>query len=129
VFRERERGYAALITRARSGLPYVSLEAVATSYDITPAEIIDILHLPARTLARRKKERRLRADESDRLLRLARIAVLAEETLGSREKAARWLHTPIRALGSVTPLHHMDTDLGARQVEAVLHRISHGVYS
>lgn len=40
-------------------------------------------HLPARTLARRKRERRLRADESDRLFRVGRVAALAEEVLGN----------------------------------------------
>ena len=129
VFRERERGYATLITRARSGLPYASLEAVASRFAITPTEIVEVLHLPARTLARRKREGRLRADESDRLLRVTRIAVMAEDTLGSREKAVHWLHAPNRALGSVAPLRQMDTDPGARQVEGVLIRIAHGVYS
>jgi hypothetical protein len=29
----------------------------------------------------------------------------------------------------LVPLRHLDTDLGAREVEAVLLRIEHGVYS
>jgi putative toxin-antitoxin system antitoxin component (TIGR02293 family) len=91
--------------------------------------LVAVLHLPPRTLARRKRERRLRADESDRLFRLGRIAALAEEVLGSREKASRWLHRPNPALGRVIPLRHLDTDLGARQVEDLLLRIAHGVYS
>jgi putative toxin-antitoxin system antitoxin component (TIGR02293 family) len=49
--------------------------------------------------------------------------------LGSEEKAARWLHTPNRALGGNLPLELLDTDLGSRQVEEVLGRIEHGVYS
>ena len=36
---------------------------------------------------RRKKERRLRADESDRLLRVARVAAVAEDVLGTGAKA------------------------------------------
>ena len=83
----------------------------------------------ARTLARRKKERRLRADESDRLLRLARVAAVAEDVLGTREHAGRWLQKPNRALGDVTPLDLLDTDLGAEEIVSILGRIEHGVYS
>lgn len=85
--------------------------------------------LPARTLARRKKERRLRADESDRLLRLARVAAVAEDVLGAQDKAGRWLQKPNRALGGIAPLDLLDTDLGAEEVVTVLGRIEHGVYS
>jgi putative toxin-antitoxin system antitoxin component (TIGR02293 family) len=80
-------------------------------------------------LARRKAERWLRADESDRLFRLSRVAAQAEETLGTRERAVEWLRRPNRALGNQPPLRQLDTDLGSRQVEDVLVRIAHGVYS
>lgn len=113
----------------RKGLPYTALETVASDFDITQEDIVFLLHLPARTLARRKKEKRLRADESDRLFRVGRIAALAEEVLGSRARAAKWLHRPNTAIGNAVPLHHLDTDLGARQVEDLLLRIAHGVYS
>jgi putative toxin-antitoxin system antitoxin component (TIGR02293 family) len=119
----------ALQARLREGLPYASLAAIAAGFSITMAELTRVLHLPARTLARRKKERRFRADESDRLFRLGRIAALAEETLGDRGKASRWLQADNAALGGMAPLSLLDTDLGARQVEDVLLRIAHGVYS
>ena len=118
-----------LRARRKAGLPYASLAAVSAAYAINATDLGKILDLPPRTLARRKKERRLHADESDRLLRLGRVAALAEEALGSREKATRWLHETNVALGNETPLRHLDSDLGARQVEDVLVRISHGVYS
>jgi putative toxin-antitoxin system antitoxin component (TIGR02293 family) len=118
-----------LHAQLRAGLPYAALEAVASSFDIAREDLVAVLHLPPRTLARRKREKRLRADESDRLFRLGRIAALAEEVLGTREKATRWLHTPNRALGQAVPLRHLDTELGARQVEDLLIRIAHGVMS
>jgi len=119
----------ALRARVRSGLPYACLETLATRFSIGREELTVVLALPPRTLARRKRERRLRADESDRLLRLGRIAVLAEEVLGDRERAGRWLHEPSQALGGERPLDLLDTDLGARQVEDVLTRLAHGVHS
>ena len=118
-----------LQAQLRIGLPYSALEAVASGFEIGTADLVAVLHVPPRTLARRKREKRLRAAESDRLFRLSRIATLAEEILGSRAKATRWLHQPNRALGSATPLHQLDTELGARQVEDILLRIAHGVYS
>jgi putative toxin-antitoxin system antitoxin component (TIGR02293 family) len=129
VFRERRAGYSAVVDRVRAGLPYAALEAVATRYEIPTEALVRVLHIPPRTLARRKQERRLRPDESDRLLRLARIAARAEEVLGSRENAAGWLREPIIALGGVSPLDYIDTELGAREVEHTLGRIEHGVYS
>jgi len=119
----------ALHARLRSGLPYSALEAVASGFEIDAADLVAVLRVPPRTLARRKREKRLHADESDRLFRLGRIAALAKEVLGSREKATRWLHRPNRALGNAVPLRQLDTDPGARQVEDLLLRIAHGVHS
>lgn len=127
-YRNHERA-ATLRERVRAGLPYAALEAVASRFEIAPDDLVQVLALPRRTLARRKKEGRLRPDESDRLLRFGRIVALAEEILGDREKATRWLHRRNPALGRETPLHHLDTDLGAREVEALLLRIAHGIPS
>jgi putative toxin-antitoxin system antitoxin component (TIGR02293 family) len=112
-----------------AGLPYASLEAVMVKFGLASGEAASALHLPQRTFARRKKERKLRADESDRLLRLARLGAHAAYVLGSEEKAARWLRSPNRALGNEVPLALLESDIGARQVEEVLGRIEYGVYS
>ncbi|MGH7324668.1 MAG: type II RES/Xre toxin-antitoxin system antitoxin [Candidatus Rokuibacteriota bacterium] len=129
VFREREATYQTVIDKARSGLPYAALEAITERFDIPHEDLVRVLHLPPRTLARRKKARKLSGAESDRLLRLARIAARAEEVFGKRQKAAAWLQKPNRALGGATPLDLLDTDLGALEVERILGRIEHGVYS
>jgi putative toxin-antitoxin system antitoxin component (TIGR02293 family) len=119
----------ALRLRLRQGLPYGVLAALTAAYDLDLGTLAVVLRIPPRTLARRRRERRLRPDESDRVFRVARIAALAEESLGGRDQAARWLKRPNRALGNEIPLDHLDTDLGARQVEDVLGRIAHGIYS
>jgi putative toxin-antitoxin system antitoxin component (TIGR02293 family) len=80
-------------------------------------------------MARRKRSRRLHPDESDRLIRLARLATQAVQVFGKEDKAAMWMHRPNRALGSQAPLDLLRTDLGAKQVEEVLGRIEHGVIS
>jgi putative toxin-antitoxin system antitoxin component (TIGR02293 family) len=129
VFRERHATFEAIIDEARTGFPYATLEALATRFEIPQETLVRVLNLPPRTLARRKKARRLSANESDRLLRLARVAARAEEVLGSQERAGAWLRGTVRALGWVSPLDLLDTDLGAQEVERILGRIEHGVYS
>ena len=118
-----------LIKIVRSGLPHASLESVQDLLGLSVDAVCASLSLPKRTLARRKKQQRLTAEESDRLLRLARVAAAAVGVFGDPQKASAWLQKPNRALGSVTPLSHMDTDVGVRQVERVLGRIEHGVFS
>lgn len=113
----------------REGFSFDSLESVVQRFGLKREEVSWVLDLPERTLTRRRQEQRLRPAESDRLFRVTRIAVQAEQVLGSTDKAARWLHAENRALGGQTPLGLLDTDLGSRQVEEVLGRIEHGVFS
>jgi putative toxin-antitoxin system antitoxin component (TIGR02293 family) len=112
-----------------AGIRYRGFEALLDRYGLTAAEVAPVLGVPSRTLARRKKEGRFHADESDRLIRFGRIAALAEETLGTPAKAAAWLRRSNRALDNEAPLRQLDTDLGCRQVEDLLLRIAHGIYS
>jgi len=122
------RSLEQLRERLRAGLPYASLAAVATGFGLGGEDTSTVLRIPARTLARRKRERRLSPEESDRLYRLGRIATLAEEVLGDRRKAADWLRAGNRALGGSAPLSRLDTDLGAEEVEGILLRLAHGVF-
>lgn len=129
VLKERLADYTAVTHRARAGLPYAALEAVAKRYEVPVARVADILGLPPRTLARRKKERRLSAEESDRLVRLARVTAVADDVLETPKIAGEWLRTPNRVLGGAAPIDLLGTDLGAEQVETILVRIDYGVYS
>lgn len=113
----------------REGLPYESLATVIEKLGIKGDKVAEVIQLPLRTIARRKKEKRLEPDESDRVVRLARIWTLAAYVLGSEQKASAWLHERNRALGGNPPLDILDTDIGTRQVEEVLGRIEYGVYS
>ncbi len=84
----------------------------------------------ARTLQRKRTAHApLSVDESDRLARLVRLVVRAEQAFNSQEKARRWLVKSNRALGGVSPLSLLDSDAGALAVERVLGRIEHGVFS
>ena len=113
--------------RIKSGLPYRSLESVRERFHLSLPETAAVLHVPLRTLARRRLGRKLDAHESDRLYRLARIAAHAVVVFGTDEKAATWLRRPNRALNHEAPIQILDTDEGARQVDDVLGRIEYGV--
>ena len=126
VFKRRIVNVDQLRETVKAGLPYASLEALIGKFGLAREEAAAALHLPQRTIARRKKEQKLQADESDRLLRLARVSAQAAVTLGSDEKAVQWLRRRNRALGNRAPLDLIDSDIGARQVEEVLGRIEHG---
>ncbi len=111
------------------GLPFSTYTHLLTAFKLTASEAAAIFQIPARTLARRRETRRLRPDESDRVFRFARIAARAHDVLGSEEKAGLWLHRPNRALGKRSPITLLGTDAGIEQIEMVLGRLEHGVYS
>jgi putative toxin-antitoxin system antitoxin component (TIGR02293 family) len=118
---------AVLRTRTKSGLPYRSLESVRRRLQLTLLETATILHTPMRTLARRKRERKLQVVESDRLVRLARVAAHAVAVFGDEPMAAAWLRRPNRALNGEMPFRLLDTEVGTAQVDDVLGRIEYGI--
>ena len=100
-----------------------SLEAHGYSQD----EIFALV-MPRRTYARRVKRREpLTVEETDRAVRLARVAELAERIFGDKEKAHRWLRKPKLALGRATPLTYLASESGARMVEEMLWQIDSGI--
>jgi putative toxin-antitoxin system antitoxin component (TIGR02293 family) len=110
----------------REGFPPAVVEELMGASGLTLKELADSLDLSPRSLQRRRRSGRLARFESDRLYRLARIVALAQESLGSRERAMNWLKRGNRALGGVAPIAAIDTEPGARQVENVLGRIAYG---
>ena len=88
------------------------------------------LVVPRRTFARRMKRREpLTVEETDRAIRLARVAELAERIFGDREKAHRWMRKPKLELGGATPLAYLASETGARTVEEMLWRIDSGFFA
>jgi putative toxin-antitoxin system antitoxin component (TIGR02293 family) len=72
-----------------------------------------------------KRHERLSPAASERAERLARIVALAHQALGDTDEARAWLNAPHPLLGSARPIEVAATDLGARQVERILHNIEH----
>lgn len=121
-----------LASAVSAGLPSGSLDHLLENVEGHIERNEDVYRIvgSARTLQRKRASRAvLSAGESDRLARLARILVRAEEALGDREKALVWMGRPNRALGGNRPLAIVDSDSGTLAVERVLGRIEHGVFS
>jgi len=59
--------------------------------------------------------------------RMERIAALAEQVFGDREKARRWLRRPRRTLQGQTARSQLASDSGAQIVEDMLRRIQQGM--
>jgi putative toxin-antitoxin system antitoxin component (TIGR02293 family) len=53
----------------------------------------------------------------------------ATEVLEDRSKALRWMNEPNVALGGKVPSALLDSSAGEHEVETLLGRIEHGVYS
>lgn len=113
----------------RKGLPFTLVENICLELNISQQELTKSIGINIRTLARRKKENKLQADEGDKLYRLVRIYALAIETFENKQVALRWLNTPKTTLGGEVPLQWLDTDAGAREIEQLLGRIEHGIFS
>jgi putative toxin-antitoxin system antitoxin component (TIGR02293 family) len=114
----------------RSGMPIRSVDRLAKQLRIPIAEFQAILGIPPATAARKRAAKAtLKPELSDRIVRIANIMAIARNVLESEERAARWLKEPNRALRGAVPLRMLDTEIGAREVEQVLYRLEHGVYS
>lgn len=118
-----------LITAVRRGLRVSAVDAVIEELDAPRTDVLPALGIARRTMERRKHTGRLLPQESERVYRLAKILAIAESVLGDKQKARRWLNTPNRALGSVTPLSMLETEAGADEVTRILGRLEYGVYS
>ena len=117
--------------RVKAGLPVAELDALRELLGLTAENLAGRIGISIATLSRRRhSSRRLDAGHSDRVLRFARLFRLATELHDGDEEAARaWLRKPARALDGETPLDHAATEAGAREVEQLIGRLEHGVYT
>lgn len=86
------------------------------------------LVVPRRTLARRQAAHEpLTIEETDKALRLHRIALHAERVFGDPEKAYRWLRRPKIRFEGANPVDYLASEAGARAVEEWLVQIDYGM--
>ncbi|OGA00294.1 MAG: antitoxin [Betaproteobacteria bacterium RIFCSPLOWO2_02_FULL_62_17] len=125
----KQRSALDWVSVIRQGLSSEAVDSLARTLRVTQSELAVTLGIPARTLARRKKEGTLNSEESAKLVRLARVLGRARETFESLDTALDWLKSPNAALSGATPFSLLDTDIGAESVMDTLGRIEHGVFA
>lgn len=96
---------------------------------VQQVELSRALDIPERTMVRRKKAGTFRHEESEKLLRFARVVERAAEVFEDPVAAIEWLKSVNPSLAQATPLSLLDTDLGAGAVMDTLGRIGHGVFA
>lgn len=119
---------ASLLKRLDEGLSFAAFERLKRRLKVSSQGLADAAMISRRTLARRKSTGRLDPDESDRLVRIARVFSRSIELYGGNEDSARrWMMRPRPALGGPSPFEMARTEVGAREVEKLIHQLEHGV--
>jgi putative toxin-antitoxin system antitoxin component (TIGR02293 family) len=109
-------------------LPAAAIKALVRG-GLSDAEVYQLI-VPRRTLAHRiAKHQPLSKEESDKAVRVARIASMAEQVFGEPERAWRWLRKTKRRFDGKTPVEMLASEAGARLVEEMIGQIDHGVFA
>jgi putative toxin-antitoxin system antitoxin component (TIGR02293 family) len=118
-----------LIAAVKAGLDVRVFVDLARRLGVSEARLAEVAGIAPTTLTRRKRAGALTPDEGEHVLRLAALLDRAAHVFEDEADAADWLRTPNLALGGDSPLSLADTELGAREVDDLLGRLEHGVYS
>lgn len=123
--------YHTLTDWVRRGLPATSVDRLVKVFGISQKDLSGIIDIPVPTLQRRKKaKQRLTTAESDRVVRIAKIRQQTIDMMhGDSQAARRWLISPKQVLGGESPLERASTEAGAAEVEQLIGRVRHGVFS
>jgi putative toxin-antitoxin system antitoxin component (TIGR02293 family) len=121
---------ARMAEEVRVGLSVGAFFRLRDALGVSQELLSQAVGIPPRTVMRRQAAKeRFKSDESERILRLARIHLRAQQVLKTADRAKAWMFARNRALGGVTPLDFAKTEPGAREVEYLLGRLEHGVFS
>jgi putative toxin-antitoxin system antitoxin component (TIGR02293 family) len=119
-----------LIDQVEQGLPAAAFDRFSEVTGLSREALARTVRISTRTVARRReKDARLDPATSERLVRLARLYAKAQGTIGEADLARQWMQTPRTAFAGKTPLQMAETELGAREVEDLLLRTEHGVFT
>ena len=95
VLQAQPTGLMDWIPLVRRGLPAASVEAITRLTRIAQSELAHALAIPERTLARRKREGLLSAEESAKFVRFAHVVELPRWCL--RRPRPRWHGSKLKA--------------------------------
>ncbi|HLM60946.1 MAG TPA: antitoxin Xre/MbcA/ParS toxin-binding domain-containing protein, partial [Pyrinomonadaceae bacterium] len=119
-----------LAERVEAGFPFDALERLGKTTGLPLERLRVAVRITPRTLTRRKKEKKLSPEESDRLVSVSRLLAQTFELFeGNEEAGIRWFTSPNRALGGQSPIEVAATETGTREVENLIGRLEHGIFT
>ncbi len=119
-----------LAKKVEAGFSFEALERLGKTTGLPLERLRVAVGIAPRTLTRRKKEKKLSPEESDRLVSVSRLLAQTFELFeGNTEAGMRWFQNPNRALGGQSPLQVAATETGAREVENLIGRLEYGVFT
>lgn len=130
AFALAEKPMLEVLPLVRHGLPAAMFEQVASTLGLSTSSLAEKLGIARRTVTRKRGSGApLSSETSEKLLRVARIRNLGRLLFSTDEAVSEWLSKPDTSLGNMAPIDLLDTDLGAREVESLLHALAHGQFA
>jgi putative toxin-antitoxin system antitoxin component (TIGR02293 family) len=119
-----------LAKKVEAGFSFEALKRLGKTTGLPLERLRVAVRIAPRTLTRRKKEKKLSPEESDRLVSVSRLLAQTFELFeGNTEVGMRWFQNPNRALNGQSPLQVAATETGAREVENLIGRLEYGVFT
>jgi putative toxin-antitoxin system antitoxin component (TIGR02293 family) len=118
-----------LISLIRVGISKKSLDHLIAQIGYSISDIASVLHVSDRNLRRYEPQEKLNAEQSERLVEMAKLYAKGEDVFGSIDTFNEWMNSEILALGNQTPKSFLDTSLGIQLLMKELSRIEHGVFA
>jgi putative toxin-antitoxin system antitoxin component (TIGR02293 family) len=117
-----------LIAAVRQGLPFDVFTTLQATLEVSAPTLSELIGVPVRTLNRRKHDKHFKPEESDSLVRIARVLSRVLDFFEDKAEAIHWLKSPETAFDEATPLSLLDTEVGAQEVLRLLGQLEHGVF-
>jgi putative toxin-antitoxin system antitoxin component (TIGR02293 family) len=118
-----------LIQLIRNGMSKKSLDHLINQIGYSISDIASVLHISDRNLRRYEPKDKLGAEQSERLVEIAKLYVKGEDVFGTIDSFNEWMNTEILALGNLTPRSFLDTSIGIQLLMKELGRIEHGIFA
>lgn len=120
---------ADFIVCIREGVPKKALDNLIEVTGITTLEMADIVRTSDRTLRRYTAKQKLNAEQSERVIELAKVYSRGEEVFGTLDAFKEWMNSTVMALGNKKPKEFLDTSMGIEMLMDELGRIEHGIFA
>ncbi len=127
AFQVAELAAPQAVAALRAGLPCTEFDRVAKALRVSAEFLAESLGASLRTIRhQQKKSGRLSLENSERVVRVARLLNLARRLFAEEAAVAEWFARPAPALGGRTPYELLDTETGAREIEDTLQGLAYG---